>query len=40
MNSVLEVMAPITIRTDGVIVQGPNRGARTWDVHEAAKSRK
>lgn len=23
------------IRNDGVIVDGPNRGARSWDVHAA-----
>lgn len=40
MNSTLEIMTPVTIRSDGIIVQGPNRGARSWDVHEAAKNRK
>jgi|GEM_PF-7036713 len=26
---------PVTISDKGVILDGPNRGARSWDVHAA-----
>jgi hypothetical protein len=28
------------IRKDGTIVYGPNQGARSWDVHAAADTRR
>ena len=35
VNSAGIIVWPEPIRSDGVIVDGPNRGARSWDVHAA-----